>query len=423
MKGTIRIINHTYLKPEPKPSSELQGKLVLVQPQEIRAQLIKSGVNAHSLFSFEGRQVYIYEGDFEFIPDPVQEQIGSYLRLTRTDKKDSFGCFILRLQYFKNGVAVEEMKMRSGQPSKQYFRKGVDSISGSGEPLPEGRWRIENLFWAAGKDNWNASHGDGIGPVSVPLTYDGPGTTGRSAIVIHNDHNVKTGKPGSVGCPVTWTLEDMRKVVGWLRDSDPKYLYADWNLGSCPPVGSPKSEPHSSTLPVCGVELIKKFEGCLKDVGGGWLEAYPDPKTGGIPWTIGWGSTRKLDGTAFKPGERITKAEADSLLLHQLEHNYYSKLQATIPYWDEMSENQRGALLSFCYNLGAAFFGSPNFNTITNLLKTKQWAAVPNALMLYRNPGTRVELGLKRRRLAEGLVWQGMSVDEAFSKAVATVVL
>jgi GH24 family phage-related lysozyme (muramidase) len=336
----------------------------------------------------------------------------SFLRLTRTDKKDSFGCVVLLLQYFKNGQAVDEIKMRSGQPSKQYFRKGVDSISGSGEPLPEGRWRIENLFWAGGKDNWNASHGDGIGPVSVPLTYDGPGTTGRSAIVIHNDHNVKTGKPGSVGCPVTYELADMRKVVAWLRDSDPKYLYADWNLGSCPPVDSPKPNPHSNALPACGVELIKKFESCF-------LNAYPDPLSGNEPITVGWGCTVKEDGSKWKLGDRITAERADKLLIDQLTKDYYPAIANSVPYWEEMNEGQQGALLSFSYNLGRSFMLTGNFNSLRSTLKEKRWADIPATLLKYRNPGSNVELGLYRRRYAEGLLWNGSTVQEAWNKAQA----
>ncbi|NET70362.1 MAG: hypothetical protein F6K62_04930 [Sphaerospermopsis sp. SIO1G2] len=41
-------------------------------------------------------------------------------------------------------------------------------------------------------------------------------------------------------------------------------------------------------LPLCGVVLIKEFEGL-------YLQAYPDPLSGGKPITIGWGSTRKKD--------------------------------------------------------------------------------------------------------------------------------
>ncbi len=70
-----------------------------------------------------------------------------------------------------------------------------------------------------------------------------------------------------------------------------------------------------------------------------------------------------------------------------------------------MNDNQRGSLLSFSYNLGAGFYGSSNFNTITKVLKNKEWNKVPDALYLYRNPGTRVEAGLARRRKAEGKLW------------------
>jgi lysozyme len=70
-----------------------------------------------------------------------------------------------------------------------------------------------------------------------------------------------------------------------------------------------------------------------------------------------------------------------------------------------MNENQQGALLSFAYNLGAGFYGSPNFNTITRVLREKKWNEVPKALELYINPGTKVESGLRRRRIAEGKLW------------------
>ncbi|WP_017742065.1 glycoside hydrolase family protein [Scytonema hofmannii] len=317
----------------------------------------------------------------------------NYLLLTKTNKKDQYGCFVLLLQYFKNGQVVDELPMRSGQARCQNFRKGIDSKSGSFEPLPEGRWKIEQIFWAGGKDNWNASHGDGIGPVSVPLTYDSPEKTDRSAIVIHWDENALEGKPGSAGCPVTYTLEAMKKVIGWLRDSDPKYFYVDWNLGTCPAVSFPKPEPHSSTLPPCGVELIKKFEGCF-------LNAYPDPLTKREPITIGWGSTRKRDGSPWRLGESISQQEADALLILQVERDYLPDL-AKIPCWGELNPNQRGALLSFGYNLGSKFYGAPNFTSITTVLQNRDWSKIRETFIKYRNPGTNVEQGLRRRREAE----------------------
>jgi lysozyme len=139
------------------------------------------------------------------------------------------------------------------------------------------------------------------------------------------------------------------------------------------------------------------FEGCH-------LNAYPDPLTKGPPITIGWGSTKDFDGTPFKMKRIITQKYADTLFEFDLKNRFLPSL-SKIPYWEEMNENQRGALLCFAYNLGADFYGNPNFNTITRVLKNKEWSKVPDALYLYRNPGTRVEVGLSKRRTAEGQLW------------------
>jgi len=91
-------------------------------------------------------------------------------------------------------------------------------------------------------------------------------------------------------------------------------------------------------------------------------------------------------------------------LEYDIENRFLPALRK-IPYWNEMNDNQRGALLSFAYNLGAGFYGNRNFNTITRNLREKNWKAIPETLKLYRNPGTEVEVGLLRRRSAEGKLW------------------
>lgn len=155
-------------------------------------------------------------------------------------------------------------------------------------------------------------------------------------------------------------------------------------------------------IPNCGLDLIKRFEGCI-------LKAYPDPLSGGSPWTIGWGSTFDNSGLPFKQGDVISQAQADELLITTLELKYYPGL-TKIPYFSEMTEEQVGALLSFAYNLGSGFYGSSGFETISRKLKNKDWSTVPDALLLYRNPGSNVEEGLKRRRTAEGALWtQGLN--------------
>jgi lysozyme len=159
-----------------------------------------------------------------------------------------------------------------------------------------------------------------------------------------------------------------------------------------------KIEPTLDGLPLPGVALIQEYEGFSS-------KAYYDPHTGGLPITIGWGSTRRKDGTRFMIGNKITQEEADDLLYFQLRREFLPSLQK-IPHWNEMNDEMKGALLSFAYNLGAGFYGSSDFNTLTRVLREKKWNEVPAALELYRNPGSSVEAGLLRRRKAEGALWR-----------------
>jgi len=151
-------------------------------------------------------------------------------------------------------------------------------------------------------------------------------------------------------------------------------------------------------IPESGVFLIKEFEDFSST-------AYYDPLTGGLPITIGWGSTKDFDGKPFKITDKMTTQVANLLLEHQIQTEFLPSLQK-IPFWNGMNDNQKGALLSFAYNLGADFYGHPDFNTITKVLREKKWGDVPEALKLYRNPGTNVEAGLLRRRVAEGNLWK-----------------
>ena len=79
------------------------------------------------------------------------------------------------------------------------------------------------------------------------------------------------------------------------------------------------------------LRLIKEFEGCK-------LTAYPDPGTGGEPWTIGWGST----GQGIGPGVVWTQATADARLAQDVQRfadGVKSKIKVPV------SPNQLGALI------------------------------------------------------------------------------
>ena len=93
-------------------------------------------------------------------------------------------------------------------------------------------------------------------------------------------------------------------------------------------------------------ELIRKYEGCR-------LTAYPDPATGGLPITIGWGSTKKADGTNFALGDEITQGMADALLCDYIQKNIVPVFDK-IPY--KLTEDQKCAIASLCYNVGVPSF-------------------------------------------------------------------
>lgn len=152
------------------------------------------------------------------------------------------------------------------------------------------------------------------------------------------------------------------------------------------------------------MSLIAEFEGFVD-------HAYPDPASGGEPWTIGYGFTQ-LQGRAVRPGDTISRTEADAQLNSGVQA-CAAHLGGRIPYWAEMAADQRCALISFAWNLGFDFYGDESgFHTISLRLRERDWAAVPAALLLYCDPGTAVEAGLRRRRQAEGELWRkGMAAS------------
>ena len=150
------------------------------------------------------------------------------------------------------------------------------------------------------------------------------------------------------------------------------------------------------------LSLIKEFEGLR-------LEAYKDSV--GVP-TIGYGSTFYLDGTKVKMGDKLSSEKEASELLQNLVDKKFLPVLKKIPTWNQMNDNQQSAVLSFAYNLGANFYGSSGFNSITNLLKNpQQWnnkVEVRRVFGLYVKAGGRTLPRLVRRRKAEA---------ELFSKA------
>lgn len=178
-------------------------------------------------------------------------------------------------------------------------------------------------------------------------------------------------------------------------------------------------------VPCEAIRLIQEFEGCARfDSSDGLIHAYPDPHSGDEPHTIGWGTTVYPDGRKVRLGDTITTEDADRFFVTTLQQSYWEPIAERIPFWSEMNDSMRAALCSFAYNLGAGFYGSDGFNTISACLRERRWQDVPTALMLYVNPGSSVEQGLRRRRDADGELWRtGFSQLSGPSPAQRPIVL
>ncbi|MCS6947304.1 MAG: lysozyme [Steroidobacteraceae bacterium] len=143
-------------------------------------------------------------------------------------------------------------------------------------------------------------------------------------------------------------------------------------------------------------DLVRRHEGLR-------LEAYRD--AAGI-LTIGYGHT----GPEVMEGARISRTEAERLLRRDLEQAAATVDRAVkVP----LRPNQKAALISFVFNVGAQTFLR---STLLRKINAGEFEAVPAELAKYvhaRDPATgekRALKGLTARRVAEAALW---SQDDA----------
>ncbi|MGN3973884.1 lysozyme [Tsuneonella sp. SYSU-LHT278] len=143
-----------------------------------------------------------------------------------------------------------------------------------------------------------------------------------------------------------------------------------------------------------GIALIQRFEGLAKKRSDGRVEAYPDPGTGGHPWTIGWGAT----GPDIGPGTVWTRAQCDARLAADLVR-YAAEVSKAIGE-APTSEAQFDALVSFHYNTGAI-----SRATLTRRHVAGDFAGARHEFGRWNRAGGRVLRGLSRRREAEARLY------------------
>lgn len=138
-----------------------------------------------------------------------------------------------------------------------------------------------------------------------------------------------------------------------------------------------------------GLKLLMQSEGCR-------LTAYPDPGTGGDPWTCGFGAT----GPDIVPGTVWTQAEADKRLMEDVAR-FEKAVDELVP--TDLTSNEFSAICVFVYNVGVNAFKK---STLLRLLRQGDKVGAGRQLLLWTKSGTKdgkpqVMPGLVLRRQAE----------------------
>lgn len=136
-----------------------------------------------------------------------------------------------------------------------------------------------------------------------------------------------------------------------------------------------------------GIDLIKQFEGYSS-------KAYPDPATGGAPWTIGYGTTKGV-----KPGMVITAEQAEKMLrddVAKFESGVSSLITAPT------TQGQFDAMVSLAYNIGLGNFGK---STLLKKHNARCYTCAADQFRVWNRANGKVMNGLTKRRAAEREVY------------------
>ena len=145
-----------------------------------------------------------------------------------------------------------------------------------------------------------------------------------------------------------------------------------------------------------GIKLIQSFEGCAKKRPDGSYDAYPDPASGGDPWTIGWGST----GPDITPGTVWTQQQCDDRFAAHVA-DFAQKVAAAIG-GAATTQHQFDAMVSLAYNIGMGNFSS---STLLRKHKAGDYAGAKAQFAVWNKAAGRVMDGLTRRRAAEAALY------------------
>lgn len=149
----------------------------------------------------------------------------------------------------------------------------------------------------------------------------------------------------------------------------------------------------NSAIELCKNLLIKPFEGCARVLPNGLVQAYPDPGTGGVPWTIGYGST----GPGIGPETVWTMQQCEQGLDEHMIY-FYRGVMRLCPGLRDEPDRRVAAVVSWAYNCGLR---NLEISTFRRRINEKDWEAAARECLRWNKAAGRVLRGLTRRRQVE----------------------
>lgn len=150
-----------------------------------------------------------------------------------------------------------------------------------------------------------------------------------------------------------------------------------------------------------GARLIQHFEGCLKEVKGGY-KAYKCPAD---VLTIGWGHTNH-HGRQFHDHEVWTPSECNQAFLDDM-GGFERDIRKAVTV--ALTDYQFDALVSFTYNVGS---GNLRKSTLLKYVNQGRFDEAAREFKKWNKAGGKVMKGLTRRRNSEAVMFAGLSDDD-----------
>lgn len=119
--------------------------------------------------------------------------------------------------------------------------------------------------------------------------------------------------------------------------------------------------------------------------------AYPDPLTGGDPWTIGWGHT----GREVHSGLRWSIEYAESVLAFDVAA-VKRGLDTSLPWWRTLDDLRQDVMVNIAFNAGVS--GLMGFHRMLAAAQHQQWDVAEEEIL---NSKSGRELPTRYGRLAE----------------------